>query len=1393
MTAPGAAPAEVMPAGPPEDRHSHPWLGLASYTSADAASFRGRDGEIAELVRLVKGEGLTVVFGQSGTGKTSLLQAGLVPRLEADFLLPVTVRLQFPPEEGRHAKTIRRLLKEQLQRRGIEELEVVPPQRDAASESLWEYFHRHEFWDRKNNLISPVLILDQFEEVFTLGEGEAATLAFLDELADLAEGHVPRALTEELDRRGERLRIPYDTQPYRIVLSIREDFVPRLDELRAKMPVVMRRRFRLRPMTGEQALSAVLDPGSHLIGEPEARALVRFVSSRGPRGPVAEREELSALRVEPALLSVVCRALNDQRLAEGAPSITLARIESAQRGILEDFYDKSFAGLPAARVFVEDRLLTSSGFRSTVPEEEALRGGVTRQDIRTLVDRRVLRVEERLGTPHLELTHDVLTGVARDSRDRRQAREERERLEAGRRKQRRRIQILAVWLSVTTLAAGVALRESVLARRALARAEVSARAERESAQRALASERQQREAQRQALAAGAAAAAEARRKEAAQAEAEHEEQFTRDLLDLTDPRQAIPGSQTLQLEMARKALQHAQGVGHGDELERELALEIGQYRTAVLTAEVQSRRKGITQMQTAIRGLERLRGRYPHEPRIAAAIARSHLAMARIYRDTSETLAPGREAKAGLETVRSAHLEEGEPALTAELLVEHALWLPADRTAEALGLMKEAEAIQRKRVAKDASRDTELGLANALHSRGGLLLARGKPHQAMSLFDDALQLLDPARGGGAGAAGPHDARGADESAFFRARVRQFRARAEGQLGKPVAARADFALAAEQLGQVVGRNPDVARYRLRLAMIHDDLGAAFRGAGILLMAETTYRKSIGDWGELLRRDVTDIDYQKGLLDALLALSDVFIDMGNRPDEAAELLGRARPLARRLAAQSPRDADQQYDLARLLSDVGLLRERRQEGPAALSEYAAAVSAMDRVLELAPGDGYFEDVRDGVLTRAAACAARLGRFTEAVGYLERAVASREKAAKAGGGDRLHVGQELDRRLALARAYRDAGALAEAEREADRVLDATGTFLQRRDYDFAMRRRSVEGAELRADVLEKEGRTKDARNAWLATLVELGAEHGVDLLAGVAEDPNGWTAASFKAARARVPAEWKRFSMVCDGPASQTIDLYLSNAIPTAATPPEARMRPLLNQVRLAQEDEKCTVKVELIPALEKLNALAVELRTPFGDLVDLALNGVWLEPLPLIKQVAVVERSCAEQSGEERRRQVTTFERILKTQHDVNPDALGVAARELLRAAMWSCAGETATAQKLLTRVRDRVEELSRLAPDKAETQMVAGTMYRLLGRVELEVDGDWRKAYGLLQLHEQMACALLQTDGASVANQGLMQAAPLVSKLRRSHGLADVPLCAAEVGTPGEAHALAEPRP
>ena len=71
----------------------NPWLGLSSYGEETRAYFHGRDEETAELARRVQRKLLTVLFGQSGLGKTSLLRAGLVPRLRGDAYCPVYVRI----------------------------------------------------------------------------------------------------------------------------------------------------------------------------------------------------------------------------------------------------------------------------------------------------------------------------------------------------------------------------------------------------------------------------------------------------------------------------------------------------------------------------------------------------------------------------------------------------------------------------------------------------------------------------------------------------------------------------------------------------------------------------------------------------------------------------------------------------------------------------------------------------------------------------------------------------------------------------------------------------------------------------------------------------------------------------------------------------------------------------------------------------------------------------------------------------------------------------------------------------------------------------------------------------------------------------------------------------
>ena len=71
----------------------NPWPWLDPFNEGAAEFFNGRDDDAAALERHVLSGAASVLFGKSGLGKTSLLQAGLFPRLRRLRLLPVLVRL----------------------------------------------------------------------------------------------------------------------------------------------------------------------------------------------------------------------------------------------------------------------------------------------------------------------------------------------------------------------------------------------------------------------------------------------------------------------------------------------------------------------------------------------------------------------------------------------------------------------------------------------------------------------------------------------------------------------------------------------------------------------------------------------------------------------------------------------------------------------------------------------------------------------------------------------------------------------------------------------------------------------------------------------------------------------------------------------------------------------------------------------------------------------------------------------------------------------------------------------------------------------------------------------------------------------------------------------------
>src|SRR5262245_54447199 len=98
----------------------NPWPGLDSYDEAAREFFSGRSAEAAELQRRIADEPVTVLFGKSGLGKTSLLKAGVFPALREKGLLPVLLRLQLRPDTTRLIEQVRLALYEALRAHEID-------------------------------------------------------------------------------------------------------------------------------------------------------------------------------------------------------------------------------------------------------------------------------------------------------------------------------------------------------------------------------------------------------------------------------------------------------------------------------------------------------------------------------------------------------------------------------------------------------------------------------------------------------------------------------------------------------------------------------------------------------------------------------------------------------------------------------------------------------------------------------------------------------------------------------------------------------------------------------------------------------------------------------------------------------------------------------------------------------------------------------------------------------------------------------------------------------------------------------------------------------------------------------------------------------------------------
>jgi WD40 repeat protein len=393
---------------------TNPYVGPVPFR--EGQKLYGREKETEELVDLLVSKRIVLLIAPSGAGKTSLIQAALIPRLRDRYKLQAlpTIRLTYRSEEiGQRTDVNRYALSTMRSLEGHFPAEQRYTDAQLADLSLGRYFEQrfpisHDGASRQHW----VLVLDQFEELFTLDPLDVVKKrAFLEDLGNVLAG--VRASADEPE-----VAVPPTLWA---LFSMREDYVAELQPFLDLIPTGLAFRYRLDLLERDRALEPVAKPAGAAMDPATAPRLVEgllTIQLRTPEGKEVTRE---GRFVEPVQLQVVCLRLWD-KVVEGEKrtinpdDVDQDDIEQA----LIDYVDSTLADAAKAakmsekvlRSWIEDNLITSTGIRAQALREPLVLGKVDGA-IAALIDARLIRSDKRNDREWIELAHDRLVGPLR--------------------------------------------------------------------------------------------------------------------------------------------------------------------------------------------------------------------------------------------------------------------------------------------------------------------------------------------------------------------------------------------------------------------------------------------------------------------------------------------------------------------------------------------------------------------------------------------------------------------------------------------------------------------------------------------------------------------------------------------------------------------------------------------------------------------------------------------------------------------------------------------------------------------------------------------------------------------------------------------------------------------
>ena len=404
-----------------------PYRGIESFRFSDHGIFFARDDEIRNLLRLIVIYRGVLLYGESGSGKSSLVNAGLIPEAASEGLRADRIRVQ--PRSGEELVVERISLAES----GSDFLpSSLADDSDAPQIVLPAKGLRERLAAVAGDESRPLLIFDQFEELITLFEEAPAPDAV--ESALECQRRIVDVLVDVLND---------ETLPVKLLFSFREDYLAKVQKLLERNPELVDQSLRLTP-PGTDALPRIIrgpfeDHPGHFGRELSVGLTERLTSA-------IERRSASG-QVSLSEVEIVCLRLwespNPDELLE----------KRHVRGILEDYLTESLDKFPQELHYLAIALLsqmvTSTGARNVVSADDLFERvhedepEITRERVEETLDEletktKLVRREHRHELHLYEISSEFLVPwIARQRQERLKAREQRRVLERARQQRAR--------------------------------------------------------------------------------------------------------------------------------------------------------------------------------------------------------------------------------------------------------------------------------------------------------------------------------------------------------------------------------------------------------------------------------------------------------------------------------------------------------------------------------------------------------------------------------------------------------------------------------------------------------------------------------------------------------------------------------------------------------------------------------------------------------------------------------------------------------------------------------------------------------------------------------------------------------------------------------------------